>query len=53
MLIVADRGCFQQFAGRQAIEHQVAARVAPGSRATTSYVYFGVFRSGPELGIHH
>lgn len=32
-----------------AIEHQVPARVAPGTRATTSYVYFGVFRSGPEL----
>jgi mono/diheme cytochrome c family protein len=35
-----------------AIEHQVPKRVAPGTRATTSYVYFGVHRSGPELGIH-
>jgi mono/diheme cytochrome c family protein len=34
------------------IEHQVPKRVAPGTRATTPYVYFGVFRSGPELGIH-
>jgi mono/diheme cytochrome c family protein len=32
-----------------AIEHQVPERVAPGTRATTSYVYFGVFRSGPEI----
>jgi cytochrome c len=36
-----------------AIEHQVPKRVAPGTRATTSYVYFGVFRSGPELGGIH
>gem|GEM_PF-651878 len=35
-----------------AIEHQVPARVAPGTRATTRYVYFGVFRSGPALSIH-
>lgn len=35
-----------------AIENQVPKRVAPGMRATTPYVYFGVFRSGPELGIH-
>ncbi len=35
-----------------AIEHQVPQRVAPGTRATTPYVYFGVFRSGPALGIH-
>jgi mono/diheme cytochrome c family protein len=35
-----------------AIEHQVPTRVAPGTRATTPYVYFGVFRSGPALGIH-
>lgn len=33
-----------------AIEHPVPKRVAPGTRATTPYVYFGVFRSGPELG---
>jgi mono/diheme cytochrome c family protein len=36
-----------------AIENQVPKRVAPGARATTPYVYYGVFRSGPELGIHH
>ncbi len=35
-----------------AIEHAVPRRVEPGTRASTSYVYFGVFRSGPELGIH-
>ncbi len=35
-----------------AIEHQVPKRVAPGTRAPTPYVYFGVFRSGPALGIH-
>jgi mono/diheme cytochrome c family protein len=35
-----------------AIEHQVPTRVAPGTRAKTSYVYFGVFRSGPALGTH-
>jgi mono/diheme cytochrome c family protein len=35
-----------------AIEHQVPMRVAPGTRATTPYVFFGVFRSGPALGIH-
>jgi len=35
-----------------AIEHQVPARVPPGTRAKTPYVYFGVFRSGPALGIH-
>ena len=35
-----------------AIEHQVPTRVAPGTRATTSYLYFGVHRSGPALGIH-
>jgi mono/diheme cytochrome c family protein len=34
-----------------AIEHEVPRRVAPGTRATTAYVYFGVFRSGPELAI--
>jgi mono/diheme cytochrome c family protein len=33
-----------------AIEHQVPNRVAPGTRATTPYIYFGVFRSGPALG---
>ena len=36
-----------------AIEHQVPVRVAPGTRATTPYLYFGVFRSGPELGRIH
>ncbi len=35
-----------------AIEHVVPRRVEPGVRASTSYVYFGVFRSGPELQIH-
>ncbi len=34
------------------IEHQVPARILPGTRAPTPYVYFGVFRSGPALGIH-
>ncbi len=33
------------------IEHQVPARILAGTRATTPYVYFGVFRSGPALGI--
>lgn len=32
-----------------AVEHEVPRRVLPGTRATTSYVYFGVFRSGPPL----
>jgi mono/diheme cytochrome c family protein len=36
-----------------AIEHQVPKRVAPGAKATTPYVYFGVFRSGPEIGGGH
>jgi len=35
-----------------AIEHQVPNRVAPGTRAATPYIYFGVFRSGPALAIH-
>ncbi|HTY93819.1 MAG TPA: c-type cytochrome [Steroidobacteraceae bacterium] len=35
-----------------AIEHQVPARVAPGTRASASYVYFGVYRSGPSVGAH-
>jgi len=35
-----------------AIEHEVPRRVEPGTRGSTSYVYFGVFRSGPELRIH-
>jgi len=35
-----------------AIEHEVHRRVEPGTRAPTSYVYFGVFRSGPELQFH-
>jgi len=35
-----------------AIEHQVAKRVRPGTRAPSAYVYFGVFRSGPELSTH-
>lgn len=34
-----------------AVEHAVPGRVAPGSRAPSAYVYFGVFRSGPELAI--
>lgn len=34
------------------IEHPVPARVAPGTRATTSYVYIGVFRSGPAIVGH-
>jgi mono/diheme cytochrome c family protein len=29
-----------------AVEHEVPKRVGPGTRATTPYVYFGVFRSG-------
>jgi mono/diheme cytochrome c family protein len=33
-------------------EHEVPRRVLPGTKATTSYIYFGVFRSGPELLIH-
>lgn len=36
-----------------AIENQVPKPLAPGATAATPYVYFGVFRSGPELGIHH
>ncbi len=32
-----------------AIEHGVPSRVAPGVRASTPYVYFNVYRSGPEL----
>lgn len=35
-----------------AIEHEVPTRVAPGTSGKTPYLYFGVFRSGPELGIH-
>ena len=35
-----------------AVEHAVPGRVEPGTRASTSYVYFGVFRSGPELRVH-
>lgn len=35
-----------------AVEHEVPARVEPGTRASTPYLYFGVFRSGPELRIH-
>lgn len=34
-----------------AIEHATPKRVEPGTRASTAYVYFGVFRSGPELRI--
>ncbi len=34
------------------VEHQVPERVPPGTRAKTSYVYFGVYRSGPEIGTH-
>ncbi len=32
-----------------AIEHEVPKRVDPGVRASASYVYFGVFRSGPAV----
>jgi Cytochrome c len=35
-----------------AIEHQVPERVPPGTRAKTSYVHFGVFRSGPQVVTH-
>ncbi len=35
-----------------AIDHPVPARVAPGTRATTPYVFYGVFRSGPALRLH-
>jgi mono/diheme cytochrome c family protein len=35
-----------------AVDEQVPTRVKRGTRASTSYVYFGVFRSGPELRIH-
>jgi cytochrome c553 len=35
-----------------AIEHEVPRRVEPGRKASTSYVYFGVFRSGPALRIN-
>ena len=35
-----------------AIEHGVPKRIEPGTRASASYVYFGVFRSSPELLIH-
>jgi hypothetical protein len=35
-----------------AVEFQVPNRVAPGTRAPTSYVYFGVYRSGPAVGNH-
>ena len=34
------------------IEHPVPKRVAPGTRASTPYLYFGVYRSGPELAAH-
>lgn len=32
-----------------AIQHEVPKRVEPGTPAATAYVYFGVFRSGPNL----
>lgn len=35
-----------------AVEHQVPERVPPGTRAKTLYVYFGVYRSGPEVVSH-
>ena len=35
-----------------AIEHQVPERVPPGIRAKTSYIYFGVYRSGPQVEVH-
>ncbi len=31
------------------IEHRVPTRVSPGTRASAPYVYFGVYRSGPEV----
>jgi mono/diheme cytochrome c family protein len=34
------------------VHNEVPKRVERGTRAHTSYVYFGVFRSGPELQIH-
>lgn len=30
-----------------AVDHEVPKRADPGTRATTPYVYFGVYRSGP------
>jgi len=35
-----------------AIEDEIPKRIAPGTRASTPYVYFNVYRSGPELQIH-
>jgi hypothetical protein len=35
-----------------AVENKVPTRVSPGTRGSTSYVYFGVFRSGPEIQVH-
>jgi mono/diheme cytochrome c family protein len=35
-----------------AIEHDVPKLVKPGTRASSAYVYVGVFRSGPELSKH-
>jgi mono/diheme cytochrome c family protein len=34
------------------VKDEVPKRVAPGVRASTPYVYFNVYRSGPELQIH-
>lgn len=34
-----------------AVEHRVPQRVAPGTRASAPYVYFGVYRSGPEINL--
>jgi len=36
-----------------AIEHQVPARAAPGVNARAPYVYFGVYRSQPEVNAGH
>jgi mono/diheme cytochrome c family protein len=35
-----------------AVENKVPTRVSPGTRGSTSYVYFGVFRSGPRIQVH-
>lgn len=35
-----------------AVENKVPTRVSPGTRGSTSYVYFGVFHSGPGIQVH-
>ena len=35
-----------------AISNRVPSRVSPGTRASTPYLYFGIFQSGPDLRIH-